>query len=62
MIKSVVIALLVCVILQEIQIIFLQRKLSQLEEIFASFLMDKVQKIFVHLNPGDEDDEEDTGA
>ena len=62
MTKIVIAALLVSLILQEIQIISLQKKVSNLESFIASVLANEIQKIFVHTTILDKKDNEDTGA
>ena len=59
---NIVTILLALVIVQEIQIIFLQHKINKIEQLFTDLIADKIQQIFMRAYLDDEDDEENTGA
>ena len=57
-----IIILLICVILQEIQIIFLRRDLAEFKEVFTNAIVDGVKvKIKFPVDPK-EDGNDNTGA
>lgn len=62
--KWIIGALLICVIIQEIQIIVLRRDLDEISELFILAVADKIKDIKAYIiDPNsDADDDDNTGA
>ena len=62
--KWIIGALLICVIIQEIQIIALRRDLNEISELFILTVADKIKDIKAYIiDPNsDADDDDNTGA